>query len=104
MALGYESIDAAIGEWVERHGFTLSTSVEGFPEQDFRAVYLSSEKGECSQIWIDRPKSDQVQVHARDIETERDEEFTHEWTAPIGELPRALEQAVVHVRGWMDRK
>ena len=101
---GYAAIESTILAWVGKHNFTLFDSVEGMPEQDLRGVYLSSERGECFQIWIDPPKSGQVAVHARDIETALDEEFRHDWNTPIAQLGVVLEDAVAQVNRWMERQ
>jgi len=100
---GYASIDSTINAWVEKHSFTLFRTIEGVPEQDFRTVYLSSDRGECFQIWIDPPEAGQVAVHAADIETKLDKEFRHEWRAPVGNLAAVLESAVAEVGRWMVR-
>jgi hypothetical protein len=102
-AAPYAAIDSAIREWVEKHRFTLFDSAEGFPEEDFRSVYLSSDRGECFQIWIDPPESGEVSLHAADVETRLDEEFHHDWRVPVPQLAAALEVAVAHVKGWMNR-
>jgi hypothetical protein len=99
----YASIDPTINAWAEKHSFTLFRTIEGMAAQDFRAVYLSSDRGECFQIWIDPPESGQVAVHAADIETRLDQEFRHEWRAPVDNLAAALESAVAEVGRWMER-
>jgi hypothetical protein len=101
---GYATIDSTITAWVKRNSFELFDSIEGMPEQNFRAVYLWSGRGECFQIWIDPPESGHVSVHARDIETKLDEEFRHDWRAPASDLEAMLETAVAQVNRWMERQ
>jgi len=101
---GYEPLDATIREWAERHHFTLFDSIENMPDQVFRTVYLSSESGECFQIWVDPPQSDHVALHAADVETRDDEEFRQDWRVPVQALAAALDRAVEHVHGWMSRR
>lgn len=101
--MSYSKIDPAISRWVERHGFSLFTGYENHPDIECRAVYLSSEQGECCQIWIDKPESGTVCIHAGDVETHRDEELKKEWRVPVEELSRALENAVHFVKAWFTR-
>jgi hypothetical protein len=100
--LGYSTLDPIILSWVEKHGFTLFDRMEG-GASSLRCVYLSSQKGECFQIWIDEPASGRVSLHAADVETLNDEELRQDWSVPVQELPSALDAAVAHVRHWMDR-
>jgi hypothetical protein len=97
----YGPIDGAIDEWAARHKFKLFTAFGGTPEA--RAVYLSSTRGECFQIWIDPPESGHVAVHAADVETRGDEAFREDWRVSVQSLPAALDRAVEHVHGWMGR-
>lgn len=39
-----------------------------------RCVWLSSEAGECLQIWTERPVGGTVSVHAAGVESRRDDE------------------------------
>ena len=102
--MNYAQIDQVILDWVEKHSFSLFTKYENDSDSDFRAVYLSSEQGECCQIWIDKPKSGKVCIHAGDIETHQDEELKKEWCVPIEGLAEALENAVNFVKTWFGRK
>jgi hypothetical protein len=100
----YTAIDSTIRAWVGKYDFTLYDSFEGFPDQVLRSVYLSSDRGECFQIWIEPPESGFVAVHAGDVETAEDREFRHDWKVPIAELGATLEAAVAHVKNWMNRE
>lgn len=99
----YAQIDSTINAWVEKHKFVLFTKYEGRQEPEFRAVYLSSNLGECCQIWIEKPESGQVAVHIRDIETRMDEEVSKDWVVPMSELEGTLEEAVSFVQAWFKR-
>jgi hypothetical protein len=101
--MSYAQIDAVIEAWAKRHSFTLYTSHEGQPGSDFRAVYLSSQNGECCQIWVDEPSAGLVAVHMGDIETREDEEIRKDWSATIFGLEEALEDAVAFTRAWFQR-
>jgi len=102
--MNYTDIDNIISEWVEKHSFSLFTKYKNDPDSDFRAVYLSSEQGECCQIWIDEPEEGMVHIHAGDVETHQDEELKKSWCVPIEELAGALENAVEFVETWFSRK
>jgi hypothetical protein len=101
--MSYAQIDAVIEAWAQRHRLTLYTRYEGQPDSDFRAVYLSSQNGECCQIWVDEPSAGLVAVHMQDIETRDDEEIRKDWSVPILELEGALEDAVAFTRAWLQR-
>jgi hypothetical protein len=101
--MSYSSIDSVVQGWVKKHGFTLFDRIEGM-EGSFRSVYMSSGEGECFQIWIDPPEAGRVTIHAADVETRHDEKLRQDWSAPLETLGVALENAVAHVRGWMNRQ
>ena len=101
--MGYEEIDSIIDVWVKKYNFTLFTNYEGFPDVEFRAVYLSSAEGECCQISIDKPNLGKVAIVARDIETKMDEELNKSWLVEVSDLERALENAVSFVQTWFSR-
>jgi len=50
--MNYSQIDQVISEWVDKHCFSLFTGYDNYPDKEIRAVYLSSEQGECCQISI----------------------------------------------------
>ena len=94
--MSYALIDSTISAWVEKHGFS--------PFNDpGRSIFLSSDEGECCQIWIDAPKANSVQIHAAAVEAKEDEEMRQDWDVPIANLELALENAVVAVRQWFRR-
>jgi len=99
----YAQIEPIIDAWVAKHKFSLFTRIDGVTGSDFRAVYLSSKLGECCQIWIDKPESGKVSLHAADIETRQDEEMRQDWCVSISELEVALDSAVIYVRKWFER-
>jgi hypothetical protein len=102
-AMSYSSIDAVIQAWVKKHRFTLFDRTEGM-DGSFRSIYVSSEKGECFQIWIDPPESGRVAIHAADVETHLNETLRQDWSVPIATLEVALENALTHVKAWMNRQ
>ena len=99
--MSYDAIDPVIASWCKRYGFTLFTHTEGMSGQ-YRCIYTSSES-ECFQISVDEPDAGEVAIHAADVETHLDEELRKDWTVPVGALASALDAAVAHVRGWMER-
>jgi hypothetical protein len=101
MASEYQEIDGVIAEWVERHGLSLYTHIEGHAGS-FRNVYLGSLQ-ECAQIWIDPPKGGFVGVHAADVESRNDEPMRADWHQPVAELPLLLDHAIRHVHAWFAR-
>lgn len=94
--MSYESVDLIIDGWVKKHAFT------PFNEPG-RSVYLSSDKGECFQIWIDPPVSNEITLHAGGIETQNEEEVQMDWKVPVNEFANALDHAVACVRLWFAR-
>jgi hypothetical protein len=101
--MSYTAVDPVIRGWAHRHGFTLFDGLDGYPERSIRCVYVSSQRGECFQIWIDPPDSNWVGIHAADVETRCDEEMRHDLHVPLDELNNGLEAALIQVRRWMDR-
>lgn len=99
--MSYEKVDPVIREWSARHGFTLFESMQGFPERTLRCVYVSSQAGECFQIWVGEPTLGTVAVHAADVEGH--ESFQQEWSVPLQGLDAVLEEALVRVHHWMNR-
>src|SRR5687768_16970975 len=101
MAQHYEQIDTVIESWALKHGLTIFTGTEGSPSS-FRCAYLSSERGECCQIWIEPPHGQLVSLHAAEVET-LDGELRADWAVPISQLGPVLDQAIAHVRQWFAR-
>ncbi len=104
--MSYAEIDSTIAAWAEKHKLTLYTHYQGYEgksDYDFRNVYLSSKHGECCQIWIDKPESGWVSLHAAGVETREDEEMRQDWRVPTSELEDALEVAITFVQSWFER-
>ncbi len=102
MDISYQQIDELIAQWVESHGFTLFTNIQGHVG-NCRNVYLGHGE-ECCQIWIDPPKDGVVGVHAADVESRNDESMRMDWASPVSALTATLELAVDHVRTWFARR
>ena len=98
----YQEIDAVISQWVQKHDFSLFTSIHG-QDRITRTVYLSH-ADECCQIWIDPPEGGMVGVHAADVESLNDEPLRANLAAPISTLASTLDLAVSHVRSWFARQ
>ena len=102
--MNYSDIDSTITKWVEKHNLSLFTSMDGVENSECRNVYISSEQGECCQIWVDKPNSGKVCIHAAEVESHHDEELSKEWCATLEELNKALDNAVSFVQQWFERK
>lgn len=98
--MSYLGIDPVIASWAKKNSFTLFTS-QG--EREIRAIYTSSQRGECFQIWIDAPDDGQVSIHAAEVETIEDKEFKKDWKVEVSEIGSALEEAFHTVKLWMSR-
>lgn len=94
--MSYEFVDSTINAWVAKHALSLFSDPG-------RSVYLSSDDGECCQIWIDLPDSNRVHLHAAAVEARENEEMRIDWDVPMAELSHALENAVTSVRQWFTR-
>ena len=103
LGMSFALIDSEIIDWVNRHNYTLVTRAKGSPENEFRAVYLSSKRGECCQIWIEPPQNGQVAVNVADVESIQDAELKEKWVVSVSELGKALEDAVTYVQAWFKR-
>ena len=101
-AMSYAKIDSTIRAWTEKHRLTLFNGIEGM-DHSLRCVYISSEKGECFQIWVGQPESGQVSIHAADVETHLDETLRQDWSVSVENLEAALENALARVQSWMNR-
>ena len=101
--MSYESIDPVILAWTERHALALFTSIEGMEDVTFRCVYVSGDKGESCQIWVEPPESNHVALHAAGVETRLDEKLKQDWRVPVTDLEHALEHALSTVEQWMAR-
>jgi len=88
--MGYSQINSIIRKWVDRHKLSLFTKIDGIEDYECRSVFISSQNGECCQIWIDAPKSRRVHIHIADVETKDDEELLIDWDVPIEKLEETL--------------
>lgn len=95
----YVAIDPQIKLWVEKHTLILNSTPWAGAES--RCVWLSSEAGECFQIWIEPPFEGLVRLHAAGVESRRDDDPPQVWLVPVGEVASALEQAYQLVLEWM---
>ena len=89
-------IDSVLRSWATSHDLKLLTFDES------RCVYLGSES-ECCQIWLAGPLTEQIVVHASDVESLGDEQLDFSLTVPIADLERALEAAHRQVFCWFKR-
>ena len=96
--MAYEDLDQSISLWAERHSLLLVKQSGG---ADVRGVYVSSQSGECYQIWIGLPSSGEVLVSAACIEGPREDDPPQEWSVEVDKLEDALEEAFHTVIGWM---
>jgi hypothetical protein len=96
--MGYAVIDQFIGEWAARHSLVLST--DGDTDQ-YRTVWVSSDAGECFQIWIDPPVDGTVRIWADCVEGRREGHPPEDWNASVGTFPAAIEEAFQAVIAWM---
>ena len=86
-------IDPLLHSWATSHGLKLLTFDES------RCVYLGSES-ECCQIWLAGPLTEQIVVHASDVESLGEEQLHFSLTVPISDLESALEAAHGQVSCW----
>jgi hypothetical protein len=92
---GYSEIDDQIREWGRRH--KLYRPCDG----DNRNVYVSSEAGECFQIWIDIPVGGYTTVHAAFLEGPAERECTADWTVSTASVGSTLDELFSLVESWM---
>jgi len=95
----YTQIDQQIADWVERHSLILQT--EPSNGREARWVWLSSEDGECFQIWIDPPAHGLVFVYAGGVDSWNDCESPEDWAVPVDEIGATLDDAYKLVVDWM---
>ncbi len=92
----YELVDDDFNAWARRHALIIHGR-----ESDHRAIYVSSQSGECYQIWVEWPVGGQVKVNAICIEGPRDEDPRQTWLVDVARIDDALEEAFRTVLGWM---
>jgi hypothetical protein len=95
----YAEIDPEIERWAEKRSLMLNSSPWNGGES--RCVWLSSEAGECFEIWIEPPVDGVVRLHAAGVESRRDDDPPHDWTVPVEQTGAALERAYELVLEWM---
>ena len=92
--MGYESMDALIGEWTRENGLHLATS---YKDEEVRSVEVVGESGRGCQIWIDAPDSRHlVGVHVWDYKQRR-----RDFEVDKSLLLDALNQALTIARNWV---
>jgi len=91
-------IEAQIQEWANQHSLKLATSPGA---RVAKYVYLSSETGECFQIWVEAPAADRVSVYATCIEGRKEDDSPREWVTNLAGTRAALERALETVESWM---
>lgn len=95
----YAEIDPEIERWAKKHSLILNSSP--WSGRESRCVWLSSNAGECFQIWIEPPADGVVRLHAAGVEGRRDDDPPHDWMVPIEQTAAALESAYTLVLEWM---
>ncbi len=94
--MSYSEIDPVITAWAQRNSLHVYTQ---YQESEVRSIDIVSKIGERFQLWIDRPFSGLVDIHAWDYrKTKKD------WQTPIDKLNDALEEALQTVESWMKKK
>jgi hypothetical protein len=96
--MGYSEIDPHITRWADRHALVLSN---GQRDNECRSVWVSSEAGECFQIWVELPCDGHVTIWAGGVESRRDDEPADDWRVSIDRFDEALEEAFQAVMAWM---
>jgi hypothetical protein len=96
--MDYSSIAPEIEAWVRANSLVLGTK---WANAEARFVHVSSEAGECFQIWIHPPAEGRVCIAARCIEGRGDDEDGQTWSVPIEEISAGLKAAMRTVVGWM---
>lgn len=96
--MSYELIDAQIADWAKEHSLILSTS---FANRETRSAYLSSELGECFQIWVDVPVDGHVSIYATCVEGRKENEPPREWITNPREVKATLEEVFETIVQWM---
>ena len=96
--MGYAEIDADIRRWSDRHMLVVHDAWSG---GELRHIYVSSDVGECFQIWIELPQFGLVLVHAAAVEYLRGEPPSAHWLATTPAIGKILEEAFTAVIAWM---
>jgi hypothetical protein len=95
----YAEIDPQIEHWAKARSLILNTSP--WDGRALRCVWLSSNAGECFQIWIEPPADGVVRLHAAGVESRLDDKPPHDWAVPVEKVGAALDSAYELVLEWM---
>ena len=98
LGMSYVEIDPHIIAWAARHNLILSMYGEGV---EVRSIHVSSNAGECLQIWVEYPVGRIVAVHADCVEGRRDTFGSQDWLVPIDDIEQALENVFQTISEWM---
>jgi hypothetical protein len=96
--MSYAQIDPEIHVWAKRHALALITSWQG---SEARSTYVSSDDGDCFQIWIERPADGRVSLHAAGVEGRRADLPPRNWNVAMSDIAQGLEDAFNTVIDWM---
>lgn len=99
--MSYQTVDATIAAWIDRHAFMLCTEFGGVPR---RFCYVTRGEYECFQISIEPPDDGSITVNAWDVETEDDAELHQQWRVPVGDLIPTLDAALDQIDVWRSRR
>jgi hypothetical protein len=91
-----KEVNRAITDWAMRHQLVLSCEREGW------YAHVSSDGGDCFQMWIDFAIGERTVVHARFIEGPEERECQIDWHVSILGIGASLDELFAAVLGWMD--
>lgn len=89
-------IDPQLARWASKHRLEL-LSFDGS-----RCVYIGSGH-DCCQIWLAGPLTEQVAIHASDVESLDDAELDFSVSVAPADLEIGLEAALAQVELWFAR-
>jgi OHCU decarboxylase len=95
----YAAIDRQIQEWAGKHALLVASSFAG---AECRSVHVSSEAGDCFQIWIEPPAGSGVGVHAEFIDGPKERDLRADWIVLPADIGPLLEEALASVFTWME--
>jgi hypothetical protein len=91
----YSEIDDQLREWATRHKLY-------FPfDDDYRNAYVSSEAGDCFQMWIEIPVGGYTVVHAAFVTGPVKRECNADWTVSTASIGSSLDELFTLVESWM---
>jgi hypothetical protein len=92
---GYSEIDDQLLEWARRHRLY-------FPyHHEFRDAYVSSEAGDCFQMWIEIPVGGYTVIHAAFVDGPVERECNADWTVSTVSIGSSLDELFTLVESWM---